>query len=142
MRLGFDTDSMTHAKAALLVYALYRSRDKQSPLNGLETWSRMETFIRGSCLKSDTTAEFCDAFCRKAKIESIKPRYFKTDEPIPLGDGTFVTADGIDNYRPKLLADDDIRRLLERESMYIILLVRDRIQREKIEGAAEDYEEN
>lgn len=35
MLYQFDTDSLSHAKAALLLYGMYRSRNKNGPLNGL-----------------------------------------------------------------------------------------------------------
>lgn len=55
MLYKFNTDSVKHASAALLLYAMYRSRNKNSPLNGLETWDRFNSYIRGACLKSSTT---------------------------------------------------------------------------------------
>lgn len=67
MLYQFDTESLKHAKAALLLYALYRSRDEKSSLNGLETWDRFGAYIKGACLKSVSTAEFVQNFCAKAK---------------------------------------------------------------------------
>ena len=55
MQLGFQTDSIQRAKAALILYAIYRSRPKTSSLNGLDTWNRFTAYIRGACLKSENT---------------------------------------------------------------------------------------
>lgn len=142
MLYQFDTDSLSHAKAALLLYGMYRSRKKESPLNGLETWDRFQTFVRGACLKASTTAEFVQAFCKKAKIDSVKPRYLSTGEPVVIPDtGELIMGAGMEDYRLGILADNNILRLYNTESMYLIMLVRERIQREKFMPEVEDDED-
>ncbi len=142
MLYQFDTDSLSHAKAALLLYGMYRSRKKESPLNGLETWDRFQTFVRGACLKATTTAEFVQAFCKKAKIDSVKPRYFSTGDPVLMsGTGELISSAGIEDYRLGILADDSLMSLYNTESLYLIMLVRERIQREKFTPEVEDDEE-
>lgn len=142
MLYQFDTDSLAHAKAALLLYGMYRSRKKESPLNGLETWDRFQTFVRGACLKASTTAEFVQAFCKKAKIDSVKPRYLSTGEPVVMPDtGELIVSGGLADYRLGIIADDSLLRLYNTESMYLIMLVRERIQREKFAPEVEDNED-
>lgn len=139
MLYQFDTDSLGHAKAALLLYGMYRSRKPDSPLNGLETWDRFQTFVRGACLKASTTAEFVQAFCKKAKIDSVKPRYLSTGEPVVMPDtGELIVSGAVADYRLGVMADDSLLRLYNTESMYLIMLVRERIQREKFLPEAED----
>lgn len=146
MLYQFDTDSLDHAKAALLLYGMYRSRNQNSPLNGLETWDRFQTFVRGACLKASTTAEFVQAFCRKAKIDSVKPRYLSTGDPVVMPEtGELIMSPGVSDYRLKILEDNSLLRLYNTESLYLIMLVRERIQREKInfvEGQSDDEEED
>ncbi len=133
MLYQFDTDSLDHAKAALLLYGMYRSRNKNSPLNGIETWDRFQTFVRGACLKASTTAEFIQAFCKKAKIDSVKPRYLSTGEPVMIPDtGELIMSSNVADYRLSILADSNLLRLYNTESLYLIMLVRERIQREKL----------
>lgn len=131
---GFMTDDVAHGKAALLLYAMYRSRDPASSLNGLETWSRCAAYIRGACLKSATTAEFVQHFCRMAKIASIKPGYLTMDNRVELPSGEIVESDAIRDYRLDILRDNSLLRIYEKEGMYLTMLVRERIQREKLEG--------
>lgn len=139
MLYKFDTDRVEHAKAALLLYAMYRSRNQNSPLNGLETWDRFQTFVRGACLKANTTAEFVQAFCKKAKIDSVKPRYLDTGEPVVMPEtGELIMSAGIADYRLGIVADNDLLRLYNTESMYLIMLVRERIQREKFMPEVEE----
>lgn len=142
MLYQFDTDSLSHAKAALLLYGMYRSRNQNSPLNGLETWDRFQTFVRGACLKASTTAEFVQAFCKKAKIDSVKPRYLSTGEPVVMPDtGELIVSGAVADYRLNILADNDLLRLYNTESLYLIMLVRERIQREKFAPEVEDDED-
>ena len=139
MYFNFDTDDLKRAKAALLLYAMYRSRDKNSPLNGLETWDRFAAFVRGACLKSYTTAGFVTEFCRKAKIGSVRPRYLSTGEPVKMPDsGNLIRADGVSDYRLSVIEDDSLLPLYAEESQYLIMLVRERIQREKMEGTEDE----
>lgn len=141
MLYKFNTDSVKHASAALLLYAMYRSRNKNSPLNGLETWDRFNSYIRGACLKSSTTAEFMQKFCRAAKIDSVKPRYLSTDDPVLMAEtGELIMSDAIKDYRIPIIEDNSLLRIMSDESIYLCMLVRDRIQREKIEYKEEEAE--
>lgn len=138
MYYHFDTNDVTHGKAALLLYAMYRSRDKSSSLNGVDTWTRFTSYIRGACLKSATTAEFVQEFCRKASVGSIKPRYLDTGDPVMLPSGEMALVDGVYDYRAGIVEDNTLLPLFRRESMYLTLLVRERIQREKMEGVKDE----
>lgn len=141
MLLEFATDNELRAKAALLLYAAYRSRQKTSSLNGLETWTRFVAYIRGACLKSETTAEFITNFCKMAGVGSIKPRYLETAGGIiMLSDGTLIQSAGVKEYHPEIIEDNRLMKIYENESQLIVMLIRDRIQREKMEGVSEDEE--
>ena len=134
MYYNFNTQSVRHARAALLLYAMYKSRDANSSLNGIDTWTRFTAYIRGACLKSDTTAQFVQNFCRKAQVGSIKPKYLDSGEPVALATGEFVSASGVHDYRTDIIEDDGLLDVLSKECVYLTLLVRERIQREKLEG--------
>lgn len=143
MYYRFNTDNIDHAKAALLLYAMYRSRDGNSPLNGLETWDRFQSFTRAACLKSCTTANFVQEFCRKAKITSVKPRYLDTGDPVVIREtGELIDMAGYHDYRLNIIGDNRLLQLYRTESVYLIMLVRERIQREKIGGIEQDEEED
>lgn len=132
MQFKFDTQSVAHGKAALLLYAMYRSRDEKSSLNGLDTWDRCGSYIRGAILKSSTVSEFVQQFCKKANITSIKPHYLKTDGLVKVDDsGIMAQADGLYNYQLEIFEKPEILQIFANESIYIIMLVRERIQREK-----------
>lgn len=138
----FSTDDIKRAKAALILYAMYKSRDQGSPLNGMETWNRCKTFMRAACLRSSTTAEFVDNFCHRARIQSIRPKYLSTGEPVRVaGTDELIDSPDFKNYATEIIEDNDLLKLYENESLYIIMLVRERIQREKM-TEVEDNEED
>ena len=143
MRFNFATENDLRAKAALLLYAAYRSRQKSSSLNGLETWTRFAAYIRGACLKSEPTAEFITNFCRMAGIGSIMPRYLETSGGIlMLKDGSLVQSSDIKEFQTDILEDDRLMRIYENEGQIVVMLIRERIQREKMEGTeSEDFED-
>lgn len=143
MLYNFDTDNKKLADAALILYALYRSRGLNSPINGLETWNRVESYCVGACKKSRTTSEFVTKFKELGKIGAIKPRYLadptKDSEMTVLPDGMLVESDCVKNYRIGLLEDNEIRKTIEKEYPLVVILVRDRIQREKYIVEEEDF---
>lgn len=142
MQFGFDTYSEKHGKAALILYAMYRSRDKQSPLNGIETWSRFTSFIRGAVLKSTNTAEFCNNFCRMAKIGSIKPCFLSTDGGlVQMPDGSIIQSSDIKDYKTGIIQDNSLLDIFENEGQYVTMLVREKIQRDKF-NPEENEDEN
>lgn len=142
MLYNFDTSEKKRARAALLIYALYKSRDLSSPLNGLETWSRAESFCKAACLKSSTTAEFVTKFKEMSKIPSIKPFYLTDpDGFVQMPDGSVVQSDAVRDYKLDIFEDDDVRSTIETEYPIIVMLVRERIQREKMEGSYEDTDD-
>lgn len=132
MQLGFDTESLTLAKAALLVYAMYMSRNENSSLSGYETWDRCASYIRGATESAITVGEFTQEFCGMAGVTSIKPAHLKTDGLVKIDDnGTLAQVEGMYNYQLDLFENPEVLDALRRETQLIILLVRDKIQRNK-----------
>lgn len=132
MFYDFETDNPKRAKAALILYAIYRSRGKSSSLNGVDTWNRFTSYIRGACLKSTNTAEFASRFAKMAGTDSIKPCYLKGSDGLVLQpDGSLIVSENIKDYKIGVFEDDDLLPILERESVLLTMLVRERIQREK-----------
>lgn len=132
MLYDFETDDLKRAKAALILYAIYRSRGKNSSLNGVDTWNRFTAYIRGACLKSTNTAEFASCFSKMAGTDSIKPCYLKCSDGLVLQpDGSLIVSENVKDYKIGVFEDDDLLPILERESVLLTMLVRERIQREK-----------
>lgn len=143
MQFGFCTDNVKTARAALILYALFRSRSKDSPLTGLETWNRFNAYITGMAKKSITTAEFVNRFCRIAKIGSIKPKYLKTKgDFVTLSGGSLIQSDDMYDYKSDVFADNSLLDIFRREGQYLTMLVRERLQREKVEYTIEEENDN
>lgn len=139
MQFGFDTESIKHGEAALLLYAMYKSRGEKSSLNGLETWERCNAYIRAAVLKSSTTAEFVQQFCRKASISKITPMYLKTDGIVKINElGTLASGDSLYEYKTSIFENQELLDLFTNESIYIVMLVRERIQRDKYQNESEE----
>lgn len=145
MQYNFCTDDPKRGKAALILYAAYRSRNKNSSLNGIETWNRFRDYIRGACLKATNTAEFIDKFCKLGNVGSIKPRYLQDGSDrdlVMLSDGSLVSSGSVKNYHTDIFEDDSLFDVFENEGILLTMLVRDRIQREKMEGITDETDEN
>lgn len=143
MQFGFITEDLKRAKAALLLYAVYRSRPKTSSLNGLETWNRFTSYIRGACLKSENTAQFINVFCKMAGVGSIKPLYLETDGGMmELSDGSLIFSDRVKEYKIDIIEDDSLMSIFENEGQLLVMLIRERIQREKMEGVEDEEAED
>lgn len=143
MQFGFITEDLKRAKAALLLYAVYRSRPKTSSLNGLETWNRFTSYIRGACLKSENTAQFINVFCKMAGVGSIKPIYLETDGGMmELSDGSLILSDRVKEYKIDIIEDDSLMSIFENEGQLLVMLIRERIQREKMEGVEDEEAED
>ena len=142
MHYNFDTESVEHAKAALLLYAMYRSRNKNSSLNGLETWDRFGSYIRGASLKSNTTAEFVQNFCKSAKVDSVMPKYLASPGGLTvLPTGEVIESNRYKDFKLNIIEDNSLLKLFATEGLYLTMLVRDRIQREKATEIEEDDED-
>lgn len=143
MQFGFITENLKRGKAALILYAIYRSRPKSSSLNGIETWNRFTAYIRGACLKSENTAQFINVFCKMAGVGSIKPCFLESDGGmIEFSDGSIIIADRIKEYKIDLIEDDTLMNVFENEGQMLVMLIRERIQREKMEGVENEETED
>ena len=59
-----------------------------------------------------------------------------------LADGSLVQSSDIKEFQTGILEDDRLMRIYENEGQIVVMLIRERIQREKMEGAeSEDFED-
>jgi|GEM_PF-6901068 len=141
MLYKFNTDNLHRARAALIIYALYKSRANTSSINGIDTWSRLRGYIEYAAMKAQNTAEFVTVLGDKMDATSIKPKYLTVDKFVKIDDNLIV-AEGIYDYKTEIFEDDEVRKIVEREAIFIISLVRDRLNREKLEYDENEGEEN
>ena len=136
MIYNFTTDNELYARCALLLYGLYRSRDEGSPLNGLETWRRFNSFVLASCEEAENVPEFIQRFCRKAGIGAIVRKWLDDggDALVEIGDAGIVALPDMCSVKLQMYDDPDVLDALRRYGQFIILLVRDRIEREAVKN--------
>lgn len=151
MYYNFDTDDHGSAVAALLVYAVYRSRDSKRFKVSMDMWGIIERAVKSVAKRAADLGEFIEKLKPKLMCSTIQPRWAKT---IPDGlvsmkllpDGCIVeVADkGKRQFLTDVLQEVDHREVLDilyKKTALVILLVRDRLEREKpIEAKFETME--
>ena len=140
---NFETNNKAKADAALLVYAVYRSRNKDKGPKGLEMWGQIERFIRVSAKRSNSVGAFLDKFKKKMACDTINPRYTNADESIHYAKidetGSILISENPKkrNFMIDILEADEahqkeVLKVLYKETQLIVLLVRTRLEMEKI----------
>lgn len=129
---GFDTGDEFIAVAALTVYAIWRSRGKGYKISP-DTWGQVERFTKSAAKRADDVAGFMERLKPKLQCSTIQPRWCRTpDEPIDVGGR--ARSGGERRFLTEILAAIDhgaVLRGLYQRTAYVILLVRDRLEREK-----------
>lgn len=116
MLLGFATESQVAAEAARLVYAVWRSRDVNRLRITPSIWGQVERQVKSCAKRAVTPAEF---------VEALKPRLS-------------CDAVRIDLLPPEALETGcaaDVLRSLYRETGWVVVLVRERLEREREDRA-------
>lgn len=156
MLYGFDTDDQNAATAALCLYAIYRSRNPKRLKVTPDFWGVIERAVRSTAKRATTIPVWIEKLKPKLGCETISPRWAATDAgglitmlPDPRT-GELMQVGG----RPKrefltsIIGEADNKAVLEvayKQAAYVVLLVRDRLEREKPYEAQfieqDDYEE-
>lgn len=139
---GFDTDDPHAATAALLVYAVWRSRDVARFKITPTVWEQVERFTKAAAKRADSLPRFVEALKPRLMCGTISPRWMAVGMAgdIP----AVVTEDGVRiqvepegerrEFLARVFAEANTAATLDRlyrETAYIILLVRDRLERER-----------
>ncbi len=141
MYYNFDTDDHTAATAALLVYAIYRSRDAKRFKVTPDMWGMIERAAKSASKRARDLGDFIEKLKPKLHCPTIHPRWAKT---LPDGlismkmmpDGTVaqVQDKGRRQFLTDVLQEVDPREVLDylyRKTALVVLFVRDRLEREK-----------
>lgn len=141
MIYNFDTNDSSAAIAALLVYAVYRSRDKRKFKVTPEMWGQIDRFTKSSAKRARNLPQFIDALMPKLCCPSINPQWMQigiTGRIVSLADGQYAEFNSTNSQSREFLtsileteATTDVLNKLYKETTFIILLVRDRLEREK-----------
>lgn len=151
MLFGFQTENEIKAKAAMLIYVIYKSRDTKRGPSGLDMWGQIERFAKMAAKRSEGVDEFINVFKRKMACSTINPYWMKSDLPaanaVMLKGGTEIMSfegGGLRAFGLEIFEDEEKGReivdCIYNKTQIIILLVRDRLERERIfeKGGAGD----
>lgn len=143
MIFNFDTDDQHEATGALLVYAIYRSRDKRKFKVSPEMWGQIERFTKASAKRAVSIPRFIDSMMPRLCCPSINPKWME----IGIKGGLLARENSFGATEYMEFKSDDSREFLTqvvnavdhmevinklyKETQWVILLVRDRLEREK-----------
>jgi len=140
MRYHFDTTDEHAATAALLVYAIWRSRDPARLKITHDIWDQVTRFIKASAKRSRSIPEFIDALMPKMCAGALKPKWLEvgyrglTAVTNRAGQTEYIQLAEQREFLTGVLGKSDHRSVIDRlfkETSWIVLLVRDRLEREK-----------
>ncbi len=142
MHYNFDTDDSVGAVGALLVYAIYRSRNLKRFKVSPDMWGMIERAVKSSSKRAMDLGYFMEKLKPKLHCETIQPRWTNTmpDGVISMkldqltGELIQVADKGRRQFLTAVLQDVDHRQVLDflyRKTALVVLLVRDRLEREK-----------
>ncbi len=139
MLFGFQTENEVKAKAALLIYVVYRSRDKGKGPQGLDMWAQIERFAKAAAKRADGIDDFINSFKRKMACGTINPYWMRDDvaaaNAIIKDSGEIITFSENRGFGLEIFEDEaqskDVVDCIYNKTQNIILLVRDRLEREK-----------
>ena len=141
MYYNFDTTDEHLATGALLLYAIYRSRNTKRFKVSPDMWGVIERAVKSASKRASDLNDFIEKLKPKLQCETIQPRWANT---MPDGivsmkmmeDGSVVEVQ--DKGRRQFLTDvlteinhQRVLKLLYKNTAVIVLLVRDRLEREK-----------
>jgi hypothetical protein len=139
MIYNFDTEEKSRAIAALLVYAIYRSRDTERFTVSTKMWDQITNFSKLAAKKSSNLAEFIELFKKPMRCDALKPKYCVTGNSkhlMILKEGElFESGTERREFITSLLEqanETKVLSLIINETSFIIMLVRERLESEKI----------
>lgn len=146
MIYNFDTDDRSAAVGALVVYAIYRSRDRKRFKVTPEMWGQIQRFTKAAAKRSKAIPQFIDKFSKSMSCDSISPKWLEVAVTgrmfqsgsdfisIPQPDRRQFLTEVLNNAN-----EAEVLKKLNNETQYLIMLVRDRLETEKpLEGSFTD----
>lgn len=134
-----------------MVYVIYKSRDAKRGPSGIDMWGQIERFAKASAKRSDGIDDFVNAFKRKMACPAINPYWMRNDvlatNAAILKDGSIMSfGDSQRSFGLEIFDDEEngksVVDCIYRKTQIIILLVRDRLEREKMFSQEDMEDEN
>lgn len=140
MIYSFDTDDDSEAIAALLVYAVYRSRDMKRFKVTPDMWAQIERFVKASAKRAERLTQFLESLKPRMSCGTLNPKWMETGIKglLPITDSAghvnYIESADSREFLTSILAIADHKKVLNvlyRETTLVILLVRQRLEVEK-----------
>lgn len=151
MIYGFDTSDEPAAIAALMVYVVWRSRDRVRFKITPDVWGQVERFVKDAAKRAKTLPDMLEGLKRPGRMNAptLHPRYMEVGAKgeIPMvavvgEDGRLKEAIqfstdrelGLREFGTRVFERADARAVIRAayaNTGFVVLLVRDRIEREK-----------
>ena len=147
--LQFDTEDQAAAIAALLLYATYRSRDRGRLKVTPDLWAQVERFTKASAKRAQSLPVFIETLKPRLGCGTLHPRWLADDSMparvsrVALHDRDTGALDAVMElsgagggraFGTGLLSRAPERQVLDRlyrQTAWVVLLVRDRLERER-----------
>lgn len=149
MIYGFDTTNEDAAAAALVVYGIYRSRDPKKLKVTPKFWGTIEKAVKGTAKRALSLPVWIDKLKPKLGCDSIVPKWVATGaenlitmKQSASGELMSISPKETKSFLTQVIETHEQDKVLDvayRQTAYVIMLVRDRLEREKpYEGLAEE----
>ena len=147
---SMDTEEGRNAAtAALLVYAIYRSRNKTRFKITPEMWGQIERFTKASAKRARSIPDFIESMKPRMHCDTIHPKWVElgvTGRIVAMGDGQYAEFPNQEKreFLTEVINHSDNKSVVDmlyKNTSWVIALVRDRLEREKpIESKFETQE--
>ena len=134
MKLGFDSERGDACVAALLVHQVYTSRDVRRFKTSLDMWSRIERQVKASAKRSGSLSLFLERLMPRLNCDVLRPLRDNVAASVPGAPRDFGSLTALLDNPPAPPAA--VLRCLYRETSLIVLLVRERLERDRAARAA------
>lgn len=147
MIFGFDCQDEPAAVAALLVYAVYRSRDRRRFKVSPDMWAQIERFTKDAAKRATSIPRFVEALKPRLACDSLRPSAMRIGMrgEVPLAavyddTGRMSYAMQLEpgaehrEFLTSIMERGDARAVISRayhETAWVVALVRDRLERER-----------
>lgn len=149
MIYSFETESKERAIAAQIIYSVYKSRNTDRFKVSLKMWEQITNFSKLSAKKSTNLAEFIERFRKPMCCEVLQPRYCITSVKNALkvlDDGAvFESGDDARQFITGLIEQSNDKKIIAtiiNETAFVIMLVRERLETEKLTAKMEKDNDN
>lgn len=138
MIYNFDTEEKNRATAALVIYVVYRSRNIDRFKVSTKMWEQITNFSKLAAKKSTNLAEFIELFKTPMRCDALNPKYCITGNSKPivkLQGGELMESESMREFLTSVLENSNEKEVINiilNETSFIIMLVRERLENEKL----------